>query len=421
MSGNGKDDKKIYSTRGAIKAYLTDIKEFHPDPANANRHTLRGRSVVEKGMEQRGYARPAFAAKDGTVLGGNLSTMEVAPAIGLGDGKVFVIESDGTIPIIHKRTDVEAGSDEARLLAIEDNRSGELSLDWDPLVLAAEMEAGLSLDDLWQPDELAAILEAAGTELLKGKPEPEPQIDKAAELAAKYGAAVGQIWQLGRHRLAVGDCTDRAVVEAVMMGERATLCPTDPPYNVGIEYGVSVDDRKRDAEYEQFSRGWFGLAQEISDRQAITPGYYNLALWMRFFEKPYHIAPWTKTNSMTRGHVSRFACFEPVVFYGRSWKRERANDVFNYPVSEQSFKTGEKLTPYHPCPKPLPMWLDLLENYSEPNDIIYEPFSGSGTTLIACEQLGRVCRAVEIDPGYVAVTLERWSQLTGNQPQLVSG
>lgn len=148
-----------------IKAYLTDIKEFKPDPQNANRHTLRGRSMVEKGMEQRGYARPAFAASDGTVLGGNLSTMEVAPGIGLGDGKVFVVESDGTIPIIHKRVDVEAGSSEARLLALEDNRTGQVSLDFDPLVLAAEMETGLDLSGLWDDSELAAILEAAGSAL----------------------------------------------------------------------------------------------------------------------------------------------------------------------------------------------------------------------------------------------------------------
>lgn len=150
---NGKGEK--------IKAYLTDIKEFKPDPANANRHTLRGRAMVEKGMEQRGYARPAFAASDGTVLGGNLSTMEVAPGIGLGDGKVFVIESDGTIPIIHKRVDVEAGSAEARLLAIEDNRTGETGLEWNPEQLVAEMESGLDLSGLFNQGEIEEIYESA--------------------------------------------------------------------------------------------------------------------------------------------------------------------------------------------------------------------------------------------------------------------
>jgi DNA modification methylase len=65
------------------------------------------------------------------------------------------------------------------------------------------------------------------------------------------------------------------------------------------------------------------------------------------------------------------------------------------------------------------MWLDLLDNYTEKNDLVYEPFSGSGTTLIACEQLGRRCRAVEIAPSYVAVALERWSQATGKTPELL--
>ena len=223
---------------------------------------------------------------------------------------------------------------------------------------------------------------------------------------------------MGQHRLAVGDCTDRAVVESVMRGEHLALIPTDPPYNVGIQYGETVDDNKLQEIYESFSISWFRLWQSVSDRQVVTPGYNNLACWSKIFEKPYHIGAWTKTNSMTRGHVSRFACYEPVLFYGQGWKRERHNDIFDYPVSEQSFATGEKLTSYHPCPKPLKMWLDLIENYSEQGDLIGDAFSGSGTTLIACEQLGRRCRAIELDPGYAAVSLQRFFDAFGIEGEM---
>lgn len=148
----------------SYKAYLADIGDFKPDAENANNHTLRGRSLVHKGMEKRGYARPAFAAKDGTVLGGNLSTLDVAVDIGLGEGKVLVVETDGRLPIIHKRVDVEPGTEEARMLALEDNRTAEISLSWDAGVLVDFMEQGLDITGLWDETELSVMLEGAAAD-----------------------------------------------------------------------------------------------------------------------------------------------------------------------------------------------------------------------------------------------------------------
>lgn len=245
-----------------------------------------------------------------------------------------------------------------------------------------------------------------------------PQVDKAAELKEKWDTGSGQVWELGEHRLVCGDCMDKVVVEAVMGNEKAQLMVTDPPYNVGIKY-ADIQDEKAEKEYESFCLSWFRLWQSSSEKQIVTPGYYNLASWCRFFEKPYHIAPWTKTNSMTRGHVSRFVCFEPIFFYGAKWKRERANDVFNFPIGEQRTDSGETLTDLHPCPKPLAMWEDLINNYTDIGDIVADPFGGSGTCIIACEHFDRKCRAVEISPAYVAVTLQRWHDLTGLDPQRI--
>lgn len=221
-----------------------------------------------------------------------------------------------------------------------------------------------------------------------------------------------------RHRLLCGDSTDPDDVRLVMDGKRATLCASDPPYNVDIDYGEESDDKKSAEAYEAFTRGWFALALEHSERQAITPGCSNLALWCRWFD-PHFIAPWTKTNSMTRGRVSRFTCWEPVVFFGEHWKRERANDVFNFPVSAQTLPGGESLTPLHPCPKPLKMWEDLLDSYTEISDLIYEAFAGAGTTIIASERLGRRCVAMEIEPKYVDVCVIRFEQFTGTKALVI--
>lgn len=214
------------------------------------------------------------------------------------------------------------------------------------------------------------------------------------------------------HRLLCGDSTSTDDVSTVMAGERATLLATDPPYNVSIAYGDNVDDNKADAEYEAFSRSWFETWRSVTDRQIVTPGCNNLASWLRWFDV-YHVAPWTKTNAMTNGKVSRWWCWEPVLFFGAEWPRGRFNDVFDYPVGQQSGVAN------HPCPKPLKMWCDLIENYSEPGDVIAEPFGGSGTTHVAAEQTGRRCYAIELEPKYAAVILQRLSDL-GLTPRLAS-
>jgi DNA modification methylase len=233
----------------------------------------------------------------------------------------------------------------------------------------------------------------------------EPQTDRAAELLEKWGVKPGDLWQIGEHRLICGDCTDAATVARVMDGERAELAPVDPPYNVGFEYdGETVDDQKQAEEYEKFTKAWFALCQSVSDGQIVTPGCYNLALWMRWFDA-FHWAPWVKRNTQTHGRVTHFWAWEPVLFFGNKWVRRRQLDIYDFPAQ---FNT-QKETANHPCPKPLAMWEDLLKSHSEEGAIILESFSGSGTTLVACENLGRKCRAIEISPAYVAVALERMS------------
>ena len=231
----------------------------------------------------------------------------------------------------------------------------------------------------------------------------EPQIDRAAELQENWQTATGQLWAMGEHRLLCGDSTVRADVERVMGGEKAELAPVDPPYNVGFDYdGETVDDTKTAEKYEAFSRSWFGECQRVSDKQIITPGGINHTFWNRLFDSK-HCGVWMKTNALTRGRVSNSWCWEPVFFHGEKFGTKRANDIFDYPISNQQGVAN------HPCPKPLKMWTDLIEHYSEPGAVIYDPFTGSGTTLVACQNLSRRGRAIEISPAYCAVILQRMS------------
>lgn len=259
-------------------------------------------------------------------------------------------------------------------------------------------------------EELSEILALAGLEQ-EPVADPGAQTDRAAELQEKWQVERGQVWEAGRHRVMCGDSTSAKDVGKLMNGERAALLATDPPYNVGIEYGNEVKDEKTEAEYISFSAAWFLEWQKVTTRQAVTPGGINHILWARHFDSA-HCGVWIKTNALTYGRVSNSWCWEPVFFHGGSWPRRRANDVFDYPIGQQA-DVGN-----HPCPKPLKMWHDLLENYTDIGDIVADAFNGSGTTLVACEQTGRTGYGMEIEPKYVAVTLERLAGM-GLEPRLV--
>ena len=383
---------------------VTTIGEFRPQQANPNKHTQRGLAALDKAMSDVGYVAPMTAAADGEILDGS-ARLETA-ALRFGD-EVIVIEHDGTRPIIATRTDVpDAQSAIAKRISYAANQVAALDLDWDVEQIAADLEAGVDLAGLWSDGELAELL----GDLLKGDGDAEPQIDKAAELQEKWQTATGQMWQLNDHRIICGDCTDPAVVARVMGGEKAALAPVDPPYNVGFDYdGKTVDDAKQAADYEAFSRAWFAVCQSVSERQIVTPGGINHITWVRLFDSK-HCGVWIKTNALTRGRVSNSWCWEPVFFFGSQWSKRRANDVFDYPIGEQGGVAN------HPCPKPLKLWCDLIDNYSQPGDVILDCFDGSGTTIIACERLHRKARACEISPGYVAVAIQRWCDVTNGTP-----
>jgi len=373
------------------KRRLGDLIEWDKNPRQLKDHDAEH---LKKSLDAFGVADPLIINTDNRIIGGHMRRRIMLKSGYKPDDLV-----DVRVP------ERELTEREAEELAIRLNKN---TGDWDFDALANNFE----LDDLleWGFDKQELDLD-----LWAGEPpeDVEPQIDKAEELREKWGVKLGDLWQLGDHRLICGDCTDKAVVERVMGGEKAELAPVDPPYNVGFDYdGSTVDDNKNVQSYEEFSRAWFGLCQSVSIRQIVTPGCNNLASWLRWFDA-YHWAPWTKSNSMTNGKVSRFWCWEPVLFFGEKWGRSRSNDIFDFPIGKQEGVAN------HPCPKPLKMWVDLVQNYSEKDAVIFDSFSGSGTTIIACEQTGRKCRAVEISPAYVAVAIQRWVDVTGGTPELV--
>jgi len=401
------------------------LGEFKLDPDNANRHTERGRFMVERSIRSRGFARPVVASADGTILAGNQAT-EIAGDVLAANGDdpdVIVVESDGDALIVHVRRDLKTGrSKAARTLAFEDNRTAEVSINLDPDVLLAERAAGrIQIEEFYTDDELADIFKNATLT------PPEPDLKQAPELAQKYGAALGQLWGLDAHRLYIGDATIPETTARLFGDTRAALLATDPPYNVGKDYGDDVDDDKVAADYREFTRTWFALWADRSARQIVTPGVHNLKLWLAEFA-PYHVGAWIKTNSMTRGFTTRFLTWEPVLqfgepddwsfesilFFGDGWQRRRAHDVFNFPTGTHG-GVGD-----HPCPKPFKLWLEFISSYADAGELVGDAFVGSGTAIVAAESSGRILYGAELSPEYAAISLERWAKMTGRTPALIT-
>ncbi len=221
-----------------------------------------------------------------------------------------------------------------------------------------------------------------------------PQMDRAEELREKFGVESGQLWRLGDHRLICGNCTDAAVVERVMGGEKAQVVIADPPY-------------WNNSEIMHNQIGVVALAFDMARARCDGVMYW---FWDNITSPPFsekvnarHV--WYKTNGWQAGH------WEAINEYRGNDER---GESLVYPFPNVGTVIRD-VVGKHPTPKPP----SLIEIFCTKN-LIYDPFLGSGTTLIACERLNRKCYGVEIEPKYVAVTLQRWADVTGREPELIT-
>ena len=416
------------------------ISELIPDHANANKGTERGRYALEASLRQYGAGRSILLDKNGRIIAGN-KTVEVAADVGLDD--VLIVQTDGKQIVAVQRTDLDIDSEAGRGLAYADNRVGQLSLDWDAEQVLADLNAGMDLSGMWRQDELdelIADLQPKGTGC-----DTEPQINRAEELRQKWGVETGQLWQLGEHRLICGDCTDAAVVARVMGGETLNGLVTDPPYSSG---GFTRGDRqaKTGAKYQynadDIDVRYLDFAGDNKDQRSwITWCHLWLSIWLRHANEgaPFAlfidwrqlpaltdavqsagwlwrgVAVWDKTEA-ARPLYGRFRPQTEFVVWGSAGPLPLNDGSPAYPgVIRCAVETASKM---HLTQKPLDVGKWSL-SMTPLGGVVVDPFSGSGTTIIACEQLGRRCRAVEIAPGYGAVALERWATATGKTPVII--
>jgi DNA modification methylase len=417
------------------KLRVVSIKELVLDEKNANKGTKRGRQLLGDSLEKYGAGRSVVVDRHNRVIAGN-KTVQAAVAAGM--NSIAVIETDGSSLVAVQRGDLDLKKDKrARELAIADNRVGELDLEWNPEVLAS---LDVDLKQFWNENELNALLKDFRSSELCA---PEPKIDQAAELQKKWKTERGQIWEIGAHRLMCGDSVDPSDVSALMDGKTAKLCATDPPYLVSYDAknhpsknfsdGKNKDWKGRYADkqkseplgpfYEAFLRQalavceadaaiyvWHASQRQVEVEQAMR----NCGILV------HQQIIWVK-NKPVLTHSFYMWQHEPCFFGWKQGNKPKRNPGdFPTTVWQIDVPVLPGVESRHPTEKPLELFTTPILLHTQRGDVCYEPFSGSGTHLCASEKTGRRCFAMEIEPAFVAVALERLSEMELT-PKLVSG
>ena len=331
---------------------------------------------------------------------------------------------------------VVTGLSEAQVKAfrIADNSTAQLAT-WDLKVLQEELEhIDLQMENYGLEAQLAAIEERLNAELAASVQEDEvPPLDEKNEPICK----LGEIWTLGRHRLMCGDSTKEKDVEELMGDEKADMLVTDPPYNIALGMNetvnearkrhrradglVMLNDKMKDDEFYAFLLAFYKNAnRSLKDGAAFYIWHAdNEGLNFRLALKNAGLVVrqtliWNK-NAMTLGRQDYQWKHEPCLY---GWKGGGAHRWYN-DRSQTTILDFKKPTKNedHPTMKPVELIAYQVRNSSKTGELVLDLFGGSGSTLVACEQLARRCYMMELDPRYCDVIIKRWENLTGGKAE----
>lgn len=315
--------------------------------------------------------------------------------------------------------------DKLREIVIQDNNPfGET--DWNMIANEWDVE---ELKD-WGVD-LPADWDTSGTEEQK-EAEEDDFSDEDAE-KAEPRVKLGEIWQLGEHRLMCGDSTDAASVALLMDGQKADMVFTDPPYGVDIVKGSHAGDGKVGGDK---SFGSVGGGKIVKAKTYMTIKGDETTDTARL---NYEIIKELSKEQIIFGG-NYFTDFLPPKACWVIWDKQNTGNFADVEMAWTSMNKGAKLyqwlwnglcrkgdrevegkTRVHPTQKPVGLIVDILNDFTKENEVVLDCFGGSGSTLIACEQINRKCRMVEYEPYYCDIIIARWEKLTGKEAVKIYG
>lgn len=373
-----------------------------PDAKNANKGTARGNKAVEDSLSLYGAGRSILIDRNGNIIAGNKTSRNAAAA---GIDEVIIVPSDGSKLIAVQRMDIDLDSPEGRALAISDNRTSELGLEWNPEILA-EFATDLDLKPFFTDDELNDILPASDIELIGDEDEaPTPPSEPVSK--------PGDLYILGDHRLLCGDATNQNDVATLLDSVIPDMVFNDPPYGISVQMtnpqtvcqGTIMGDETTDvavAAYNLCAAMNVPMIFWGANHYAADARLPNASCWLC----------WDKQEA--NNHIDQADCElawtnikGPARIFHHLWAGFRRDS-----------EKGE--TRVHPTQKPVALITEIL-NLFNAGKVILDLFGGSGSTLIACERTKRSCLMMEIDPKYVDVIVNRYEQATGKKAVYASG
>ena len=383
-----------------IQIEYLNIDELTPYQKNTRRHGTEDVKKIAKSISKHGMCDPIGVwGKDNIIVEGH---GRYAACKSLGIDKVPVLRLD------------EMTDKQRREYAIAHNRTAEFS-EWDFDMLKYESkELDFSdFDFCLGDDEDTEIIEDDAPEI----DEDEPPITK-----------LGDIWKLGTHRLMCGDSTNVEDVYKLMGEERADMLLTDPPYNVAYEGKTKKkltiqNDEQDDADFRQFLVDAFEAANAVMKPGAVFYIWHADSECYNFrgacFDIGWQVRQcliWNK-NSMVMGRQDYHWKHEPCLY---GWK-DGASHLWAADRKQTTVIDWQRPTKaeIHPTMKPVGLFDYQIKNNTKGGDIVLDLFNGSGTTIMACEQNGRVARCMELDPRYVDACVKRWETFTGEKAVLL--
>jgi DNA modification methylase len=418
-----------------VKLETIKIASLTPDPQNARTHDDTNLKAIQGSLKEFGQRKPIVITQDNTIAAGN--------------GTVAAAKELGWTEIQAVRVPADWDADRIKAFALADNRTAELAT-WDTEVLNTQLKelekAGVEVSEFGFQELEVPILDIETFE------------DEIPDIPNVPTAKLGDIWLLGDHRLVCGDSTNPNVLSLALDGNLADCIFTDPPYNVAYQGGTKdkMTIQNDDMSVEQFDKflfdsydAMFKVTKEGGPIYVCHADSAGEAFRHNFVETGWLLKQcliWVK-DSLVLGRQDYNWQHEPILYgwkpgAAHSWHGPFTNTtILDFETGDLAKKSKEELIDFitasfetssavrvkrprkndiHPTMKPIALVSKLLKNSMLKGERVLDPFGGSGSTLIAAEQLGVKAAVVELDPKYVDAIVTRWENLTGKKAELLN-
>lgn len=403
-----------------LRQLAVSIDSLVLDPGNARLHPEKNLAAIQRSLARFGQRQPVVVqAKNRIVRAGN-GRVVAAKALGWTHIAALLVDEDDT---------------SATAYAIADNRSSELAT-WDEEALAQLLHTLAAEDSIdvevtgFSRDEVDRLFREAFPEQAGGT-----GIDDTPEPPAEQAARLGDLWQLGEHMLLCGDSTKEVDVLRVMSGAKAVLAATDPPYCIDYR-GERPNDSGKDwtgsyreidiEDADSFFRSVFtNVLRVLAPAGAVYTWHAHkrqstiTRIWEELGILDHQQIVWVKPTPVF-GRVYWHFQHEPCLMGWRKGEKPPHDGVHEFSSVWTVDWDGKKrvVGNEHPTEKPVELFARPIRKHTKRGDVVFEPFSGSGSQIMAAETLGRRCRAIEISPVFVDVAIRRWQEATGKEATL---